>query len=118
MIYLDYKCMYMQVTWKDDKPHTHIMTTIYSNLHVPDMLWRLSSTWSVILYYLLWRTSTPARGIEYKLILAALIDSEQMLLSIEAQLCTCRECKSLLEVREFALSTCAQLLQCSTTYVT
>ena len=31
--------------------------------------------------------------IEYKLILAALIDSEQMLLSIEAQLCTRRECK-------------------------
>ena len=29
--------------------------------------------------------------IEYKLILAALIDSEEMLLSIEAQLCTCRE---------------------------
>ena len=32
--------------------------------------------------------------IEYKHILAALIDSEQMLLSIEAQLCTRKECKT------------------------
>ena len=32
--------------------------------------------------------------IEYKIILAALIDSEQMLLSIETQLCTRRECKT------------------------
>ena len=31
--------------------------------------------------------------IDYKHILAALIDSEQML-SIEAQLCTCKECKT------------------------
>ena len=33
-------------------------------------------------------------GVEYKHILAALIDSEQMLLSIEAQLCTRKECKT------------------------
>ena len=32
--------------------------------------------------------------IEYKLILAVLIDSEQMLLSIETQLCTHRVCKT------------------------
>ena len=35
----------------------------------------------------------------YKLILAALIDSEQMLLSIEAQLCTCREGKTFRPLR-------------------
>ena len=32
--------------------------------------------------------------VEYKHILAALIDSEQMLFSIEAQLCTRKECKT------------------------
>ena len=36
-------------------------------------------------------TTQLRRTIEYKLILAALIDSEQMLLSIEAQLCTRRD---------------------------
>ena len=35
--------------------------------------------------------ATQGNTIEYKLILAALIDSEQMLLSIETQLCTCRK---------------------------
>ena len=50
--------------------------------------------------------------IEYKLILASLIDSEQMLLSIEPQLCTRRECTTFRPCRSssswskrFALST-------------
>ena len=38
--------------------------------------------------------TTPCKLIEYKHILAALIDSEQTLLSIEVQLCTRRECKT------------------------
>ena len=50
----------------------------------------------------------PWNGIEYKLILAALIDSEQMLLSIEAQLCTRRECKTFQPQRPAQLSFNAQ----------
>ena len=38
--------------------------------------------------------STWIKSIEYKHILAALIDSEQMLLNIEARLCTRIECKT------------------------
>ena len=41
--------------------------------------------------------------IEYKLILAALIYSEQVLLSIEAQLCTRRECKTFLPRRPLSV---------------
>ena len=58
---------------------------------------------------LFWRT------IEYKHILAALIDSEQMLLSIEAQLCTRKEFNDFC-IRKSRLFTGAQL-QCSTTFV-
>ena len=71
-------------------------------------------------------------SIEYKLILAALIDSEQMLLSIEAQLCTRRECKCFdhegfhqlqcsvegLRGRNVCtLYMCTAVLQCSITFV-
>ena len=61
--------------------------------------------------------------IEYKLILAALIDSEQMLLSIEAQLCTRRECKTFSTTKAFiscnAQSACASMLNniCSEMYL-
>ena len=69
--------------------------------------------------------------IKYKHILAALIDSEQMLLSIEAQLCTRKECKTFRPRRPFALQlkkafvvetfctlyVCTAVLQCSTTFV-
>ena len=56
--------------------------------------------------------------IEYKLILAALIDSEQMLLSIEAQLCTRRECKTFRPRRPSSVAMHkVRVLQCSTTFV-
>ena len=51
-------------------------------------------------------------GVEYKLILTALIDSEQMLLSIEAQLCTL-ESANVLPTKAFITA----VLQCPTTFV-
>ena len=64
--------------------------------------------------------------IVYKLIFAALIDSEQMLLSIEVQLCVRRECNTFrprrpssvamhkVRVKRFALTCTIAVLQCST----
>ena len=46
-----------------------------------------------------------------------MLDSEQMLLSIEAQLCTRRECKTFRPRRPSSLYVCTAVLQCSTTFV-
>ena len=52
-------------------------------------------------------------GIEYKLILAALIDSEQMLLSTEAQLCTRIECKTFRPRRPSVAMSHTHLVHCN-----